>query len=107
VAIPSLAEGFGLPAVEAAACGAPVVLSDIAAHRETLGGAAAFFPPRSAERLADELGRLLGDDDARRVTAMQCREAVAGLSWNATADVLRGLLGDAVGPRMTTPPRGP
>src|SRR5205085_3000378 len=35
--VPSLAEGFGLPAVEAAACGAPVVLSDLPAHRETLG----------------------------------------------------------------------
>lgn len=97
VVIPSLAEGFGLPAVEAAACGAPLLLSDIAAHRETLGGGAVFFPPRSAERLADELRRLLADDDARREVARRCREAVAGLSWNAAADVLRNLLREAAG----------
>ncbi len=42
VVLPSLAEGFGLPAVEAAACGAPLVLSDLPAHRETLDGAAIF-----------------------------------------------------------------
>ncbi len=97
VVIPSLAEGFGLPAVEAAACGAPLLLSDIPAHRESLGEAAVFFPPRSAERLAEEVGRLLTDEDARREIARRCREAVAGLSWNATADVLRRLLGAAAG----------
>ena len=52
VVIPSLAEGFGLPAVEAAACGAPLVLSDLPAHRETLGSAALFFEPRDASELA-------------------------------------------------------
>jgi glycosyltransferase involved in cell wall biosynthesis len=97
VVIPSLAEGFGLPAVEAAACGAPLVLSDIAAHRETLGRAAVFFPPRSADRLTAELERLLADDPARRAVGQRCREAVAGLSWNATADVLRDLLREATG----------
>jgi glycosyltransferase involved in cell wall biosynthesis len=97
VVIPSLAEGFGLPAVEAAACEAPLLLSDIAAHRETLGGAAVFFPPRSAERLAEELRRLLADDAARREVARRCREAVAGLTWKAGAAVLRNLLREAAG----------
>ena len=97
VVIPSLAEGFGLPAVEAAACGAPLLLSDIAAHRETLGEAAVFFPPRSAERLVDELRRLLADEAARREVARRCREAVAGLSWNAAADALHNLLREAAG----------
>src|SRR5262249_53189178 len=42
---PSLGEGFGLPAVEAAACGAPLVLSDLPAHRESLGDAAEYVAP--------------------------------------------------------------
>ena len=98
VVIPSLAEGFGLPAVEAAACGAPLLLSDIPPHRETLGTAAVFFPPRSAARLADELRRLLADDDERRTVARRCREVVAGLSWNASAHALRGLIREAARP---------
>jgi glycosyltransferase involved in cell wall biosynthesis len=99
VVLPSLAEGFGLPAVEAAACGAPLLLSDISAHRETLGTGAVFFPPLSTERLAYELRRLLGDDVARLEVARRCREAVAGLTWNAAAIVLRNLLRQAAGPQ--------
>ena len=95
VAIPSLAEGFGLPAVEAAACGAPLVLSDIEAHRETLGGAAVFFPPRSPERLAESLRRLLEHEGERQEAARRCLDAVQRFSWDATADVLRRLLRDA------------
>ena len=97
VVIPSLAEGFGLPAVEAAACGAPLLLSDIAAHRETLGGAALFFPPRSVDRLGGELRRLLEDEEARQAVARRCREAVASRSWRETAEGLRRLLRDAAG----------
>ena len=52
VVLPSLAEGFGLPAVEAAACGAALVLSDLPAHRETLDGAAIFVAPSDAHAIA-------------------------------------------------------
>ncbi len=97
VVIPSLAEGFGLPAVEAAACGAPLLLSDIAAHRETLGGAAVFFPPQSVDRLAAELRDLLDDEVKRQGVAQRCRSAVAGRSWRNAADGLRTLLREAAG----------
>lgn len=97
VVVPSLAEGFGLPAVEAAACGAPVLLSDIPAHRETLGGAAHFFEPRDVTGLASELARLLIDESTREHVAAACRASVARLSWHATADSLRTLLWDAAG----------
>ena len=99
VVIPSLAEGFGLPAVEAAACGAPLVLSDIPAHRETLGEAAVFFPAQNVGRLAAELQRLLNDDETRRQVAVRCRQAVAGRSWRHAADSLRALLRDAADER--------
>jgi len=93
---PSLAEGFGLPAVEAAACGAAVLLSDIPAHRETLGGAACFFDPLDDRRLADLLAELLADPGRRQAVGDGCRAAVAGLSWRAAGERLRALIHDAV-----------
>ncbi len=89
---PSLAEGFGLPAVEAAACGAPALLSDLPAHRETLGDAAIFFPPRDMATLSRELARLLGDPELRHLVASRCHKAVAPLTWDAAADRLQELV---------------
>jgi glycosyltransferase involved in cell wall biosynthesis len=92
VAIPSLAEGFGLPAVEAAAAGTAVVLSDLPAHRESLGEAALFFQPRDAGRLAEHLELLGRDAAARDAGAERCRAAVAPMTWDAAAERLRALI---------------
>lgn len=92
---PSLAEGFGLPAVEAAACGAALLLSDLPAHRETLGDAARFFPPRDARELTTQLRALLADQSARQAVAARCSAAVASLSWDAAATRLRDLVHEA------------
>ena len=89
---PSRSEGFGLPAVEAAACGAPVVLSDLPAHRETMGNAALFFPPLDAEALVAQLALVLEDGELRRSLAARGRTAVAGFSWDAAAERLRELV---------------
>jgi glycosyltransferase involved in cell wall biosynthesis len=99
VVVPSLGEGFGLPAVEAAACGAPVVLSDIPAHRESLGDAALRFAPGDASALAAELDRLLGDDALRRSLSERGRRRVAPLTWDRTATELRRLIGEAAATR--------
>jgi glycosyltransferase involved in cell wall biosynthesis len=96
VVLPSLAEGFGLPAVEAAACGAPVVLSDIPAHRETLGDDAIFFAPRDVEALAERLCQLLGSEMLRRSLAERGRQRVARYTWDASAEALRGLVHEVV-----------
>lgn len=94
VVLPSLAEGFGLPAVEAAACGAAVVLSDIPPHRETLDGAAVFFDPLDAEALAGALGRLAGDERLRRELGARARAAAERLTWDGAAAELRALIRD-------------
>lgn len=95
VVIPSLAEGFGLPAVEAAACGAPLVLSDLPAHRETLDGAALFAPPTDERRLADAIARLVGDGDLRQDLGTRAQGRVASLSWDRAAGALREILAGA------------
>lgn len=94
---PSPVEGFGLPAVEAAACGAPTVLSDIPAHRESLGAAGLWFDPRSAAELAGQLARLLEDGEVRSDLGARGRLAVSALSWEGTARAVRGVIAEALG----------
>jgi glycosyltransferase involved in cell wall biosynthesis len=94
---PSLAEGFGLPAVEAAACGAAVVLSDLPAHRETLDGAALFARPGDTGAWEQALARVIGDDDLRTQLQARGHKAVERLSWDTTAERLRALVLGAAG----------
>ena len=96
VVLPSLGEGFGLPAVEAAACGAALVLSDLPAHRETLDGAALFVEPTDVDGIAAALARVLADESERASLARRAQEAASRLTWDAAADAVRRLLDDAV-----------
>jgi glycosyltransferase involved in cell wall biosynthesis len=61
----SLYEGFGLPPLEAMACGVPVIVSDIPAHREVVGEAALRVPPDNVQLLAETMARVLGDPKVR------------------------------------------
>ena len=93
---PSAGEGFGLPAVEAAASGAAVVLSDIAAHRESMADAALYFPVGDSNTLGEHLLRLVGDEGLRDRLAQSARERVGHLTWEAAAHSLRAVLREAV-----------
>jgi glycosyltransferase involved in cell wall biosynthesis/O-antigen/teichoic acid export membrane protein len=63
--MPSTAEGFGLPVLEAMACGTPVVCSNAASLPEVAGDAALYFDPASHEELAAQIERLLHSSDVR------------------------------------------
>jgi glycosyltransferase involved in cell wall biosynthesis len=93
--VPSLTEGFGLSAIEAAACGAPVVLSDIGAHRETLGDAGLLFPPGNRRALHERLEQLLSDRDEGRRIGERARTEAGRYSWDETAGRLHDLLLEA------------
>jgi glycosyltransferase involved in cell wall biosynthesis len=92
VVLPSLAEGFGLPAVEAAACGAALVLSDLPAHRESIGEAALYFDPLDVKSMTAQLRRVHEESDLREGLGRRASEAVAPLTWEAAAHKLRDLL---------------
>ncbi len=83
---PSLFEGFGLPVLEAMACGTPVVASTAAALREVGGDAALYAPAREPEALAVQIERVLDDGDLRRRLAAAGPERAAGFSWDIAAE---------------------
>ncbi len=83
---PSLYEGFGLPVLEAMACGTPVITSNVASLPEVAGKAATLVPPQDAARLAEEMRRIL--DDPAQQTAMRAAGLIQAtrFSWSAMAD---------------------
>ena len=87
--VPSLYEGFSLPAAEAMACGTPVVASDAGALPEVVGrdgSAAVLVPPGEPAALAHALRELLADPARRAAMSAGARaRAVERLSWTATA----------------------
>lgn len=66
VLFPSLAEGFGLPPVQAAACGVPVVASDLPVLREVMAGAAEFVAPHDPHAMAVAVTQLIKSEGRRR-----------------------------------------
>lgn len=85
VAYPSRYEGFGLPAVEAMACGAVVLTTRVGALPEMMGSAAAFVAVGDVEAVADGLRELAADADRRAEMAAVGVVQAAALSWSATA----------------------
>ncbi len=85
VLYPSLEEGFGLPALEALACGAPVVTTAGSAIEEFVGDAALLVPPGDTDALARALDRALDPVVAAILTARGPRQA-APYTWEAVAD---------------------
>lgn len=90
-------EGFGLPALEAAARGLPLVVADRPALSEIFAGAALRVDPQDAEAVATAVARLLLDADLRAECVAGGRELAARLSWADTARCTRDVLRAAAG----------
>lgn len=95
LALPSECEGFGLPAVEAAACGTPVVATQNSPLPELLAGGGHFVAPRDEAALTHALRRLLEDAPHRAACAHAALAAARRLDWQHSADVTWQALRDA------------
>lgn len=93
--VPSTEEGFGLPVLEAAACGCPVLMSNVSALPEILAEPAAQFDPFDAESIASAIRRALTDVKHRADLVAASERAAKRWTWDnvahAVVDALQGL----------------
>jgi glycosyltransferase involved in cell wall biosynthesis len=87
---PSLAEGFGIPLLEAMACKTPILASDIPVFHEVTGGAAEYFDGYNAESLAAAMQRVLASD-VRTELLKQAQMRIGNFSWQKFADIHAGV----------------
>ena len=78
-------ETFGMPLVEAMACGLPVLASDIPIHREIVQNAGSFVSPETPDLLAEELHKILTDKEYRSLLAQSALSRSQQFSWEKTA----------------------
>jgi glycosyltransferase involved in cell wall biosynthesis len=82
---PSLYEGFGIPPLEAMACGCPVICSDRGALREVVGHAAAIIDPENVLDLTEQMVRLAGDGEVRECWRVAGLARAKRYHWSKTA----------------------
>jgi glycosyltransferase involved in cell wall biosynthesis len=90
--MPSLFEGFGLPVIEAMACGTPVLTSTATSLPEAAGDAAILVDPLDIEAMADGLRRIVGEQDTRATLIARGFLRSQEHSWDLTAQRIRAVL---------------
>ncbi len=96
----SVREGWGMTVTEAAACGTPAVVSDIAGHRDAIVDGKSGFLAAGAEELIDRLDSVLSDADLRAKLAAGALEQAARFTWDGTARAALELLADEASRRQ-------
>lgn len=94
---PSLYEGFGLPILEAMACGTPVVASNAAAVPEVAGDAARLFDPQDTHELAEALSEVVANVELRDTLKQKGLARAQKFSWRETARQTLAVYREALG----------
>jgi D-inositol-3-phosphate glycosyltransferase len=95
--VPSHHESFGLVALEAMACGTPVIASDVGGLRVTVrdGETGYLIPQRSPEPFAQGIALLLGNDALRQSLGRTARQAAERFGWQEIAEAMEGVYAEA------------
>ncbi|EWS99828.1 D-inositol 3-phosphate glycosyltransferase [Intrasporangium oryzae NRRL B-24470] len=103
VVVPSYSESFGLVAIEAQACGTPVVAADVGGLPTAVGDAGVLVQGHATADWADAIGGLLADPDRRRALGDAARAHAQQFGWGATTDRLLAVYRQAIGDRTGSP----
>ena len=93
---PSLYEGFGLPPLEAFACGCPAIVSRATSLPEVCGEAALYFDPESVKDIAEKIALALSDESLREDLRKRTLQRAHQFSWSRCADETFRILSEAV-----------
>jgi glycosyltransferase involved in cell wall biosynthesis len=93
---PSHEEGFGLPPLEAMACGTPVVAAGVSSIPEVVGDAAVLVDPLDSASIATGLSRILTEDGLCKELRERGLERAGRFSWDATARAVQQAVARAV-----------
>lgn len=100
IVIPSFAEGFGLPILEAMGAGLPVLTSDLSVLREVAGDAAVYFDPSDTSTIADAVTRVVSNPDLRIQLEQAGKDQARKFTWQKTAaGTLEGFRSALANPR--------
>jgi glycosyltransferase involved in cell wall biosynthesis len=93
---PSLYEGFGLPPLEAMACGTPVITSNVSSLPEVVGDSAILVDPFDENALSYNIEKLINDDDLRKYLSLKGISRSKQFTWERTAKLTQSILNDAI-----------
>ncbi|VAW92789.1 hypothetical protein MNBD_GAMMA23-358 [hydrothermal vent metagenome] len=97
VTLPSFSEGFGLPAIEAMACGVPVLASSAGSIPEVVGDAGLYFDPHKVEQITNAIHQLATDRDTLNDLRLKASQRAAQFTWSKAAKLAFDCLEGAVG----------